>query len=213
MIGLDGITSCPTQVMIGGTTARFCGMLTFLSGRWNLGVDPASPRSTLAVASMRVTTVQNGDDSQPVFHLTLLPFRNVLSTSTDIPNDLTLGPHSVQLLFQVLSWAIGNVGEGLVGYTDSDTFLSRDAGFTWEEVHKDARLYEFGDSGSIIIMANDEEPTDHVLSSTDEGLNRRECRFSTQPVRVRSVLADTRRRFILFGCYGRSSNWVAIHQS
>ena len=32
--------------------------------------------------------------------------------------------------------AVGNVGEHLLPYTESDTFLSRDAGFTWEEVHK-----------------------------------------------------------------------------
>ena len=69
--------------------------------------------------------------------------------------------------------AVGNVGEVLADYTESDTFLSRDAGFTWEEVHKDAHTWEFGDSGSILIMANDEEPTDHVLFSTDEGLTWR----------------------------------------
>ncbi|KAF9032717.1 hypothetical protein BDZ89DRAFT_1233545, partial [Hymenopellis radicata] len=60
-----------------------------------------------------------------------------------------------------LLMAVGNVGTSLAPYTQSDTFLSRDAGFTWEEVHKDAHLWEFGDSGSILIMANDEEPTDH----------------------------------------------------
>ena len=70
--------------------------------------------------------------------------------------------------------AVGNIGETLAPYTESDTFLSRDAGFTWEEVHKDAHLWEFGDSGSILVIANDEEPTDHVLFSTDEGKNWRE---------------------------------------
>ena len=109
---------------------------------------------------------------------------------------------------------VGNVGEQLAGYTDSDTFLSRDAGFTWEEVHKDAHLFEFGDSGSILIMANDEEPTDHVLFSTNEGIDWREYKFTDQPVRVKSIATvpeDTSRRFILFGYYGRSSNWLAIH--
>ena len=52
-----------------------------------------------------------------------------------------------------LLMAVGNVGEYLEAYDQSDTFLSRDAGFTWEEVHKDAHLWEFGDSGSILIMA------------------------------------------------------------
>ena len=58
---------------------------------------------------------------------------------------------------------VGQVGEQLASYTENDAFLSRDAGFTWEEVRKDTHLYEFGDSGSILIMADDEEPNDHVL--------------------------------------------------
>lgn len=112
--------------------------------------------------------------------------------------------------------AVGNVGESLAPYTESDTFLSRDAGFTWEEVHKDAHLWEFGDSGSILVIANDEEPTDHVLFSTDEGLTWREYKFSTQDkIRVKSIVTvptDTSRRFILFGYYPRSvASAVAVH--
>ena len=106
------------------------------------------------------------------------------------------------------------MGEQLANYKDSDTFLSRDAGFTWEEVHKDAHLFEFGDSGSILIMANDEEATDHILFSTNEGMEWREYKFSNEPVRVMSIATvptDTSRRFVLFGYIGRSSDWLAIH--
>ncbi|KAK0452799.1 vacuolar protein sorting/targeting protein 10, partial [Desarmillaria tabescens] len=113
-----------------------------------------------------------------------------------------------------LIMAVGNVGELLAPYTQSDTFLSRDAGFSWEEVHKDAHLWEFGDSGSILIMANDEEPTDHVLFSTDEGKNWREYRFTQDKMRVTSIVtvpADTSRRFILLAQYPRSLNSVAVH--
>ena len=60
--------------------------------------------------------------------------------------------------------AVGNVGTELAPHKDSDIFLSRDAGFTWQEVHKDAHLRGFGDSGSIVVMANDEEPTFSVLT-------------------------------------------------
>lgn len=111
-----------------------------------------------------------------------------------------------------LIMAVGNVGEDLAGYTDSDTFLSRDAGFTWEEVHKDAHLWEFGDSGSILIMANDEEPTDHVLFTTDEGINWREYTFTDEKMRVTSIVtvpSDTSRRFILMGQNSRGT--VAVH--
>ncbi|KAI0057638.1 Oligoxyloglucan reducing end-specific cellobiohydrolase [Artomyces pyxidatus] len=113
-----------------------------------------------------------------------------------------------------LIMAVGNVGDNLLPYTESDTFLSRDAGFTWTEVHKDAHLWEFGDSGSILVMANDEEPTDHVLFSTDEGLNWREYKFTEEKMRVRIIVtvpSDTSRRFILMGNYPRSSASVAVH--
>jgi hypothetical protein len=112
-----------------------------------------------------------------------------------------------------LLMAVGNVGEKLAPYAESDTFLSRDAGFTWEEVPKDAHLWEFGDSGSILIMANDEEPTVHVPFTTDEGLNWREYKF-TDEIRVRAIVtvpSDTSRRFMLFGTYRRSYESVAVH--
>ena len=111
--------------------------------------------------------------------------------------------------------AVGNVGETLEEYDQSDTFLSCDAGFTWEEVHKDAHLWEFGDSGSILIMANDEGPTDHVMFSTDEGLNWREYKFTDEAMRVKAIVtvpADTSRRFILLGYHARAKNAaVAVH--
>ena len=114
-----------------------------------------------------------------------------------------------------LLMAVGNVGEYLEAYDQSDTFLSRDAGFTWEEVHKDAHLWEFGDSGSILVMANDEGPTDHVMFSTDEGLNWREYKFTDEPMRVKAIVtvpSDTSRRFILMGYYPRAKNAaVAVH--
>ena len=97
--------------------------------------------------------------------------------------------------------AVGNVGEQLAPYTESDIFLTRDGGFTWEEVHKDAHMWEFGDSGSVIVLVNDEEATDHVIFSTDEGLSWNEYTFS-QTMRVRTlqtVPMDTSRRFVLVG--------------
>lgn len=110
--------------------------------------------------------------------------------------------------------AVGNVGEQLAPYEESDTFLSRDAGFTWEEIHKDAHLWEFGDSGSILVIVNDEIPTDYVLFSTDEGLNWREYKFGGEKVRVRAIVtvpSDTSRRFILMGSYPQSSTSVVVH--
>lgn len=108
--------------------------------------------------------------------------------------------------------AVGNVGESLATYTESDT-LSRDGGFTWEEVHKDAHLWEFGDK-SVIMIVNDEEPMDHVLFTTDEGLTWREFKFTTEKIRVRNIMTvpeDTSRKFVLLGRYPMSAGSVIVH--
>ncbi|KAG6834071.1 vacuolar protein sorting/targeting protein PEP1, partial [Arthromyces matolae] len=64
---------------------------------------------------------------------------------------------------------VGHVGEALTTYAESDTFLSTDAGVTWTMARPGAHKYEFGDSGSILVIVNDEEPTDTIQYSTDLG--------------------------------------------
>lgn len=113
--------------------------------------------------------------------------------------------------------AVGNVGESLMHYTESDTFLSRDGGFTWEEVQKGPHLWEFGDAGGILIMANDQGPTDYVLFSTNGGLDWQVYKFTEEKIRVKSintVPSGTSRRFILMGQYPyplKQSHSVAVH--
>ncbi|KAJ7186706.1 vacuolar protein sorting/targeting protein 10 [Mycena filopes] len=121
--------------------------------------------------------------------------------------------YSTPSIFGVLV-AVGNVGESLAPYDQSDTFLSRDAGLTWEEVHKDAHLWQFGDSGSILVMANDEEPTDHVLFSTDEGLSWSVYKFTYEKMRVHAIMTvdpDTSRRFTLHGYIPHSAGSTVVH--
>lgn len=110
--------------------------------------------------------------------------------------------------------AVGNVGEALAPYTDSDIFLTRDGGFTWEEVHKDAHMWEYGDQGSILVLVNDEEPTDHVSYTLNEGLSWQDYNFG-QRIRVKSIVTvpmDTSRKFVLFGTApDKSESTVAVH--
>ena len=65
--------------------------------------------------------------------------------------------------------AVGSIGEYLKAYEECDTFLSTDAGISWQMVRHDAHQYEFGDSGGIIIVVSDEEATDKISYSTDFG--------------------------------------------
>ena len=96
---------------------------------------------------------------------------------------------------------VGSVGRALAPYRECDMFLSRDAGFTWQEVHKDAHKWVLGDKGSVILLVNDEQPTDAVLYSLDQGHSWTEHRFGER-LRLRTidnVHEDQGRRFVLFG--------------
>ena len=82
-------------------------------------------------------------------------------------------PHNFGRIFSSpapgLVMGVGSVGDSLNSYDESDTFLSTDAGVTWSMIRLDAHKYEFGDSGSILVVINDEESTDSVSYSTDFG--------------------------------------------
>jgi hypothetical protein len=64
---------------------------------------------------------------------------------------------------------VGSVGEYLKPYTDSETFISTDAGVTWRGVRGEASKYEFGDKGGIVVVVGDEEGVDEIRYSMDLG--------------------------------------------
>jgi len=107
---------------------------------------------------------------------------------------------------------IGNVGKSLEKYKDSDTFLTRDAGKTWVEIHKDAHLYEFGDYGGILLLVNDEVPTNFLEFSVDQGNTFTKYQFVEQKerkVRVKDILTvpdATSLKFLLIGTISDSTN-------
>jgi len=102
---------------------------------------------------------------------------------------------------------IGNVGKSLAKYADSDTFLTRDAGKTWVEIHKDAHLYEFGDYGGILLLVNDEQATNFLEFSVDQGNTFTRYQFidskqKNRKVKVKDILTvpdATSLKFLLIG--------------
>lgn len=64
---------------------------------------------------------------------------------------------------------VGSIGATLAPYEECDTFLSTDAGVSWEMVRRDAHKYEFGDQGSVLVVVNDEEGVDKVRYSLNLG--------------------------------------------
>ena len=65
------------------------------------------------------------------------------------------GPFYSTHTYLGLIMATGNVGTYLSDNEDEiNTYFSRDAGLSWDEVAKGSHIYEFGDH-ALIVMAND----------------------------------------------------------
>jgi hypothetical protein len=66
--------------------------------------------------------------------------------------------------------AVGNLGTKLKSSSDEmSTYLSRDGGLNWDEVHKGPYIYELGDHGALIVMAKHMIATQDILYSYNEG--------------------------------------------
>ncbi|KAI9681132.1 MAG: vacuolar protein sorting/targeting protein PEP1 [Caeruleum heppii] len=97
---------------------------------------------------------------------------------------------------------VGNVGEHLTAQKEGDTFFSRDGGMTWENIRKGRYLWEYGDSGSIIVIVAERTPTDVVLYSLDEGRTWQDYRFSEEKLHIEelsTIPSDKSRNFLLWG--------------
>lgn len=103
-----------------------------------------------------------------------------------------------------LMMGTGNVGEYLGSKKDADTFLTRDAGLTWDRVAEGNWMWEYGDQGSIIVIVKEDEKTDYVLYSLDEGANWEKHNLGEEMLvnDISTVPSDTSRNFLLWGRIG-----------
>ncbi|OJD23332.1 vacuolar protein sorting/targeting protein 10 [Blastomyces percursus] len=113
------------------------------------------------------------------------------------PRDTYSSPGAVGIMI-----GTGNVGEYLTPKSSADTFITRDGGINWEEAKKGMYQWEYGDSGSIIVLVPDSTPTKALLYSLDEGRTWKEFQFSEVDMQIRdisTVPSDTSRNFLLWG--------------
>jgi len=111
--------------------------------------------------------------------------------------------------FYSIETAVGIImGTGNVGNTlrfepqETNTFLSRDGGLTWIEAHKGAYIYEFGDHGGLIVMADDLKKTSQVLFTWNEGESWFDFKVSKTPFEVDNIITEpnvTSTTFVMFG--------------
>jgi hypothetical protein len=99
----------------------------------------------------------------------------------------------------------GNVGQYLSYESEEvSTFLSRDGGSNWFEVRKGSHIYEIGDHGALIVIANDQHPTDVVYYSWDEGLSWQELTISTEKIVVKNIIIEPSSTALHFVVYGET---------
>ncbi|KAG0226451.1 vacuolar protein sorting/targeting protein PEP1 [Actinomortierella wolfii] len=86
---------------------------------------------------------------------------------------------------------VGNVGETLKPYKDGNTYMTRDGGYSWTEVMKGPYMYDFGDQGSIILLAaDDNEPTNTLFYSLDHGLTFQSHQFANEKYLLNDIIAQ-----------------------
>ncbi|KAF1797441.1 hypothetical protein V8B55DRAFT_1516083 [Mucor lusitanicus] len=109
---------------------------------------------------------------------------------------------------------VGNVGTSLSAYRDGDMFLTRDAGKTWTEIEKGAHLWEFADQGALLILVDNEQPTNVLKYTTNEGMTWNTFEFAKrgEKVIIEDIITQpdgTSQKYVLFGLKNGKS--VAFH--
>jgi hypothetical protein len=107
----------------------------------------------------------------------------------------------------------GNVGPHLREDLDSmNVYFSRDAGLTWFEIATGSHIYELGNHGGIILMANNHAATQNIVYSFDEGLTWNFHKISETPIHIDNIIVEPRPAGQVFLVYGRSEDAGVIVQ-
>lgn len=96
---------------------------------------------------------------------------------------------------------IGNVGEFLTSKSEANTYITNDGGISWKEIRKGSYMWEYGDQGSVIVIVEEDNPTDTVFYTLDEGQSWLEYKFGEKMhvTDITTIPSDTSRKFLLWG--------------
>eukprot|EP01129_Flabellula_baltica_P006302 TRINITY_DN2345_c0_g1_i1.p1 TRINITY_DN2345_c0_g1~~TRINITY_DN2345_c0_g1_i1.p1 ORF type:complete len:755 (-),score=150.26 TRINITY_DN2345_c0_g1_i1:23-2287(-) len=145
-------------------------------------------------------------------------FLNLQGSTTSLTKRFYSREQAVGLIL-----ATGNVGKYLsLEKDDINTYFSRDAGWTWEQLATGSYIYEMGNAGSLLLLADDQDITNNLLYSFDEGLTLNTCNFTTieEGVDIYDILSDplmSSTRFLMVGMRNRKSiiislNFDSVHE-
>lgn len=85
----------------------------------------------------------------------------------------------------------GNLGKRLTANDEpKNLYISRDGGLNWRSVKPGVFIYEIGDHGSIIVIAQKNKPVKEIEFSWDEGLTWEKVQISEQALFVRNIIIE-----------------------
>jgi len=95
--------------------------------------------------------------------------------------------------------ATGNVGYKLEKSNELvSTWISTNGGGSFQEIAKGGYIYEIGDHGSLIVMADDQKKTDTVLFSWNFGASWENIKFTDTEINVSNIYNDPYNRKSIF---------------
>lgn len=126
-------------------------------------------------------------------------------------SDLTYGPVYSTPTSIGLIMSTGNVGYNLADRADEiNTYLSRDGGLNWFEIAKGSHIYEIGDHGGLIVLADDQAATDTILYSWNEGLSFEKFKFTENPIEVNNIIIEPSNTGTSFVVYGEANDGTGV---
>jgi hypothetical protein len=97
----------------------------------------------------------------------------------------------------------GNVGRYLShDEAEISTFLTRDGGLNWFEIKKGPHIYEIGDHGALIIIADVRNPTNKISYTWNEGISWEDLEISREKISIRNIIIEptsTSQHFVVYG--------------
>mmetsp|Transcript_40785 Transcript_40785/g.96132 ORF Transcript_40785/g.96132 Transcript_40785/m.96132 type:complete len:871 (-) Transcript_40785:64-2676(-) len=124
-----------------------------------------------------------------------------------------LGPVYSSVSSTGLIIATGNVGHHLHERADeTNTYFSRDAGQTWEQIKKGSYIYEYGDHGALMVLADNRQATRKLMYSWNEGLNWTDFTFWDHDIEVENIITEPSGNSQIFVIYGRRGDKGVVMQ-
>jgi hypothetical protein len=124
-------------------------------------------------------------------------FLNLHGISSNYPSFYSV-PSAAGILI-----ANGNIGRYLSHVPEeTSTYLSRDGGLNWNEIRKGSHIYEIGDHGALILIADDKNPTNTIFYTWNEGSTFEQLKISDEKIFIRNIIIEptsTSQHFIVYG--------------